>query len=84
MRKDTEIYIRNITFGVTDSLVSTVRLLSGIDISGTTSRVIIMTGIIYAFVEAFSMAVGTPFRKIIRGISRGGRGSQTQKPSCQE
>ena len=59
MRKDTEIYIRNITFGVTDSLVSTVGLLSGIDISGTTSRVIIMTGVIYAFVEAFSMAVGS-------------------------
>ena len=59
MKKDTELYIRNITFGVTDSLVSTVGLLAGIDISGTTSHVVIMTGIIYAFVEAFSMAVGS-------------------------
>jgi VIT1/CCC1 family predicted Fe2+/Mn2+ transporter len=59
MRKDTELYIRNITFGVTDSLVSTVGLLAGIDISGTTSHIVIMTGIVYAFVEAFSMAVGS-------------------------
>jgi VIT1/CCC1 family predicted Fe2+/Mn2+ transporter len=59
MRKNTEIYIRNITFGVTDSLVSTVGLLAGIDISGTTSHIVIMTGIVYAFVEAFSMAVGS-------------------------
>ena len=59
MKKDTELYIRNITFGVTDSLVSTVGLLAGIDISGTTNHIVIMTGIIYAFVEAFSMAVGS-------------------------
>jgi VIT1/CCC1 family predicted Fe2+/Mn2+ transporter len=52
------LYLRTIVFGVTDSLVSTVGLLAGIDLSGTTRREIILTGLVYAFVEAFSMAVG--------------------------
>lgn len=59
MPKTRELYIRNIIFGVADSLVSTVGLLSGISISGTSKNIIILTGIIYAFVEAFSMAVGS-------------------------
>src|SRR5271168_1811312 len=54
-----KLYIQNIIFGISDSLVSTVGLLSGIDISGATTRTIVLTGIIYAFVEAFSMAVGS-------------------------
>lgn len=55
-----ELYLRNIIFGISDSLVSTVGLLSGLDASGATSKqVIILTGIVYAFVEAFSMAVGS-------------------------
>ena len=53
------IYIRNIIFGVADSLVSTVGLLSGVNISGTPRATIILTGVVYAFVEAFSMAVGS-------------------------
>jgi VIT1/CCC1 family predicted Fe2+/Mn2+ transporter len=59
MPKFRELYIRNIVFGVSDSLVSTVGLLSGIDASGTTRQIIILTGVTYAFVEAFSMAVGS-------------------------
>jgi VIT1/CCC1 family predicted Fe2+/Mn2+ transporter len=59
MSSDNELYLRNIIFGVSDSLVSTVGLLAGIDVSGTTRQVILLTGIIYAFVEAFSMAVGS-------------------------
>jgi VIT1/CCC1 family predicted Fe2+/Mn2+ transporter len=59
MPKIRELYIRNIIFGVSDSLVSTVGLLSGIDISGTSRHIIILTGVTYAFVEAFSMAVGS-------------------------
>ena len=59
MGKDAELYLRNIVFGITDSLVSTVGLLSGIDVSGTSRQVIILTGVVYAFVEAFSMAVGS-------------------------
>lgn len=52
-------YLRNIIFGVTDSLVSTVGLLSGIDVSGSSRQTVILTGIVYAFVEAFSMAIGS-------------------------
>ncbi len=59
MPKQTELYLRNIIFGVADSLVSTVGLLAGIDVAGTSRQIIILTGIVYAFVEAFSMAVGS-------------------------
>ncbi|MCL4405032.1 MAG: VIT1/CCC1 transporter family protein [Patescibacteria group bacterium] len=54
-----EIYLRNTIFGVSDSLVSTVGLLSGIDVSGTSRQIILLTGVVYAFVEAFSMAIGS-------------------------
>jgi VIT1/CCC1 family predicted Fe2+/Mn2+ transporter len=57
--KNSDLYVRNIVFGISDSLVSTVGLLSGIDVSGTSRQIIILTGIVYAFVEAFSMAVGS-------------------------
>lgn len=59
MIRNSGLYLRNIVFGVADSLVSTVGLLAGIDVSGTTRQVIVLTGIVYAFVEAFSMAVGS-------------------------
>lgn len=59
MQKRIELYLRNIIFGVSDSLVSTVGLLSGIDVVGTTRATVVLTGVIYAFVEAFSMAVGS-------------------------
>lgn len=59
MAKKGELYIRNIIFGIADSLVSTVGLLSGIGASGTSRQIIILTGVVYAFVEAFSMAVGS-------------------------
>jgi VIT1/CCC1 family predicted Fe2+/Mn2+ transporter len=59
MVKQTELYLRNVVFGVADSLVSTVGLLAGIDVAGTNRAGILLTGIVYAFVEAFSMAVGS-------------------------
>lgn len=59
MNKQTELYLRSIIFGISDSLVSTVGLLAGIDAAGTPKQVILLTGIVYAFVEAFSMAVGS-------------------------
>lgn len=59
MVKQAEIYLRNIIFGIADSLVSTVGLLAGIDVAGTTRHIIVLTGVVYAFVEAFSMAVGS-------------------------
>ena len=59
MKKDGGMYVRNFTFGVEDSLVSTVGLLSGIAIAGTPKETIILAGIILIFVEAFSMGVGS-------------------------
>ena len=59
MPSNKELYLRNIIFGISDSLISTVGLLSGIEASGATRSIILLTGIVYAFVEAFSMAVGS-------------------------
>lgn len=53
------LYIRNFIFGVEDSLVSTVGLLSGIATSDVPRATILLTGFIYVAVEAFSMAVGS-------------------------
>lgn len=58
-RLRTAAYIRNFVFGVEDSLVSTVGLLSGIAVGGIQRQQIILTGIILLLVEAFSMAVGS-------------------------
>ena len=52
-------YFRNFTFGVEDSLVSTVGLLSGIAANQLTSAQIIVTGLILLAVEGLSMAVGS-------------------------
>jgi VIT1/CCC1 family predicted Fe2+/Mn2+ transporter len=52
-------YLRNFVFGVEDSLVSTVGLLSGVVVAGVSQKVVFMTGIVLIFVEAFSMAVGS-------------------------
>jgi VIT1/CCC1 family predicted Fe2+/Mn2+ transporter len=52
-------YFRNFIFGVEDSLVSTVGLLSGIAIAGVARETIFLTGVILIFVEAFSMAAGS-------------------------
>lgn len=53
------LYIRNFVFGVEDSLVSTVGLLSGIAIAEVPRETIFLTGAVLIFVEAFSMAVGS-------------------------
>lgn len=51
--------IRNFTFGVEDSLVSTVGLLAGIAVADVGRSTIVVTGLVLIFVEAFSMAVGS-------------------------
>jgi len=56
--KSSALYLRTIVFGITDSLVSTVGLLAGIAVAGAPHKILALTGIVYAFVEAFSMAVG--------------------------
>lgn len=58
-RTQQSLYIRNFIFGVEDSLVSTVGLLSGIATGDLPQRAILLTGVVYVFVEAFSMAVGS-------------------------
>ncbi|MFZ1075439.1 MAG: VIT1/CCC1 transporter family protein [Minisyncoccia bacterium] len=50
--------LRAVIFGITDSLVSTVGLLAGLDVAGASHKTLALTGVVYAFVEAFSMAVG--------------------------
>ncbi len=52
-------YIRNFIFGVEDSLVSTVGLLSGVAIAGVPRSTIFLTGVVLIFVEAFSMGAGS-------------------------
>jgi VIT1/CCC1 family predicted Fe2+/Mn2+ transporter len=52
-------YFRNFVFGVEDSLVSTVGLLSGIAIAGVAREQIFLTGVVLIFVEAISMAAGS-------------------------
>lgn len=58
-RKKFSVYLRSTVFGIEDSLVSTVGLLSGIEITGTPRPSILIAGIVYIIVEAFSMAVGS-------------------------
>lgn len=53
------LWTRNIIFGVEDSLVSTVGLLSGIAAAKTPQATIIIAGIVLIVVEAISMAVGS-------------------------
>lgn len=53
------LYIRSFTFGVEDSLVSTVGLLSGIAAAGVARSDLLVTGAVLISVEALSMAVGS-------------------------
>ncbi len=51
--------LRNIIFGVEDSLVSTVGFVSGIAVASVERSTIILSGLILVCVEAFSMGVGS-------------------------
>ena len=55
----TALYLRNFIFGVEDSLVSTVGLLSGVAVANVDQATIFLTGMVLIFVEAFSMGVGS-------------------------
>lgn len=59
MKKFRTLFIRTFVFGVEDSLVSTVGLLSGIAIAGVPRETIFLTGVVLVFVEAVSMAAGS-------------------------
>lgn len=58
-REELVALFRNFVFGVEDSLVSTVGLLSGVGAAGTERHIIILSGVVLIFVEAFSMGVGS-------------------------
>lgn len=59
LSKDTAAYLRNFIFGVEDSIVSTVGLLSGVAIAGLGREEIFFAGVILIFVEAISMSTGS-------------------------
>jgi VIT1/CCC1 family predicted Fe2+/Mn2+ transporter len=52
-------FVRNFIFGVEDSLVSTVGLVSGVAVAGVEQSTIILTGLVLIVVEALSMGVGS-------------------------
>ena len=52
-------YFRNFIFGVEDSLVSTVGLLSGVAVADVPKSTILLTGVVLLLVEGLSMAVGS-------------------------
>ncbi|MDO8566822.1 MAG: VIT1/CCC1 transporter family protein [bacterium] len=56
--KNAALYLRTVIFGINDSLVSAVGFLAGISVAGVPRSTIVLTGIIYVLVEAFSMAMG--------------------------
>jgi VIT1/CCC1 family predicted Fe2+/Mn2+ transporter len=58
-RAASSVYVRTIIFGAVDSLVSTVALLAGIEAGSVATHVIVLTGVVYVFVEGFSMAIGS-------------------------
>lgn len=51
--------IRNLTYGIEDSILSTTGLILGIDAAGVSRINIIITGLILLFVEASSMGYGS-------------------------
>lgn len=54
-----KLYVRNFVFGVEDSLVSTVGMLSGVAVAGLPRSSVFISGLVLIFVEAFSMGVGS-------------------------
>ncbi|HBC72721.1 MAG: hypothetical protein UX91_C0006G0122 [Candidatus Amesbacteria bacterium GW2011_GWB1_47_19] len=58
-QKTSSSLIRNFTFGVEDSLSSSVGLLCGIASAQMSSSAIIATGFILIFIEALSMGIGS-------------------------
>jgi VIT1/CCC1 family predicted Fe2+/Mn2+ transporter len=58
-KSQASLFVRNIIFGVEDSLVSTVGLLAGIASGNIEPTKILAIGVVYLFVEGFSMAAGS-------------------------
>lgn len=54
-----ETYLKDITFGIEDGIVSTFGVLIGVAIGAHDTRIVLLTGLVVITVEALSMAVGT-------------------------
>ena len=54
-----ETYLRDLTFGVEDGIVSSFGVLIGVAIGAKSSHMVQLTGLVVIAVEALSMAVGT-------------------------
>ncbi len=54
-----ETYLRDITFGIEDGIVSTFGVLLGVAVGAKEERIVLLTGLVVIMVEAISMAVGT-------------------------
>ncbi|MDO8521402.1 MAG: VIT1/CCC1 transporter family protein [bacterium] len=73
-REEIESLFRNFVFGVEDSLVSTVGLLSGIAAAGEPTKTIVLAGVVLIFVEAFSMGVGSLLSdNSVKELDKGGK-----------
>jgi VIT1/CCC1 family predicted Fe2+/Mn2+ transporter len=57
--KRAEVYIREIVFGLEDSLVSTLGVVTGVAVAVDESNVVIVTGCVLLVVEAVSMAASS-------------------------
>lgn len=53
------IYVRNVIFGIEDSMAATVGLLAGLAAEAIPLSTLFLTGFVYIFVEAFSMGIGS-------------------------
>lgn len=73
-------YLRNFIFGVEDSLVSTVGLLTGVAIAGVEREIVLLTGVVLIVVEALSMAAGS-FLSEASAEEFAGRGEEAQSHS---
>lgn len=73
---------RNFIFGVEDSLVSTVGLLSGVAIANVPIKTIFLTGVVLIFVEAFSMAAGSFLSESSAEEYRGSTAAPTTKKNA--
>lgn len=75
MTEKASLYIRNFVFGVEDSLVSTGGVITGVALAGVGKEIILLTGFVVIFVEAFSMGAGSFLsERSVRGYTKDSEG----------
>lgn len=80
-KSEKTVYVRNFIFGVEDSLVSTVGLLSGVAVANVPSSTIILSGLVLIFVEALSMGAGSLLSEKTANEYEGGSTKDYKKPA---